>query len=167
MNPLQIIKYPNNLLRQKCASVERVEDKQVRLFEEMLFTMRHFAGVGLAAPQVGIAQKLIVVDVENEVVRLADPVILKAGGQDEMEEGCLSIHGVGVKIKRPYKIRVAGLDERNQSIEIKAKGLLARVLQHEIDHLQGRLIIDYAGLLEKMIFFKPKLNKGRNKYANL
>jgi len=167
MNPLQIIKYPDNLLRQECASVARVEDNQARLFEEMLFTMRHFAGVGLAAPQIGVALRLIVADVENEVVRLANPVILKEEGQDDLEEGCLSIPGVGVKIKRPYKIRVAGLNERNQSVEIKAKAFLARVLQHEIDHLQGRLIIDYADLLEKMIFFKPKLNKGRNKYANL
>ena len=156
MEPLEIKKYPDSILRKKALEIKEVTDKEVRLFEEMLFTMRHFVGVGLAAPQVGIARNLIVADIDEGAIRLANPVILKTKGLDRMKEGCLSIPGVDVVIDRPDEIIVSGLDENNQIIEIKAKGLLARVIQHEIDHLRGRLIIDYLNLLEK---FKLRLHQ--------
>ena len=167
MEPLKVSEYPNSILRKKCVSIARITDSEVRLFEDMLFTMRHFAGIGLAAPQIGIAKNLIVADIGEGAVKLANPKILKTTGLDKLEEGCLSIPGVVVNIERPYEIIVSGLDENNQIIEIKAKGLLARVLQHEIDHLKGRLIIDYLNLLEK---FKLKLHKRRGRikqYAHL
>ena len=144
MDPLKIKKYPNKILRKKCAEIKKVGDEEANLFEKMLFTMRHFAGIGLAAPQIGIAKNLIVADTGEGAIKLANPVLLKVKGLDGLEEGCLSIPGVIVNIERPYEIIVSGLNENNQVIEIKAKGLLARVLQHEIDHLKGRLIIDYG-----------------------
>lgn len=156
MEPLKISKYPDSILRQKCALIKRVTASEIKLFEEMLFTMRHFAGIGLAAPQIGIARSLIVADIGEGAIRLANPVILKAKGLDKMEEGCLSIPGASAVIGRPDKIIASGLNEKGKTIELEARGLLARVLQHEIDHLHGRLIIDYLSLLEK---FKLKLRK--------
>jgi peptide deformylase len=167
MEPLEISKYPDNILRKKCVSVERITDSEEKLFEEMLFTMRHFAGIGLAAPQIGIARNLIVADTGEGTIRLANPVILKTKGSDKMEEGCLSIPGVGVVIDRPDEIIVSGLNEKGKVIKLEARGLLARVLQHEIDHLKGKLIIDYAGLLEEIMLIKPKLRKAKDKCANL
>lgn len=166
MEPLEIRKYPDSVLRKKCVQIEEITDREIKLFEEMLFTMRHYAGIGLAAPQIGIAKNLIVADIGEGAIKLANPKILKTEGLDKLEEGCLSIPGVAVNIERPYEIIISGLNENNQLIEIKAKGLLARVLQHEIDHLKGKLIIDYLNLFEK---FKLRLPKRRKveQYANL
>lgn len=166
MDPLEIKKYPDGTLRKKCIQIEEITDREIRLFEEMLFTMRHFAGIGLAAPQIGIAKNLIVADIGEGAIKLANPTILKVKGSDKMEEGCLSITGVGVLIERPDEIIVGGLDEKGKTIEVRAKGLLARVLQHEIDHLKGKLIIDYLNLLEK---FKLRLHRRKRaeQYANL
>ncbi|MDD4995767.1 MAG: peptide deformylase [Patescibacteria group bacterium] len=163
MEPLEIKKYPDGILRKKCLNVEKVTDRELKNFEEMLFTMRHFAGIGLAAPQLGIARNLIVADIGEGAIQLANPVILKAKGSDKTEEGCLSIPGIAVYIERPYKIIISGLNEKGQAVEIKAAGLLARVLQHEVDHLKGRLIVDYLNLLEK---FKLRLHKQRRDIKN-
>jgi peptide deformylase len=166
MAPLEIKKYPDGILRKKCTEIQEITDKEVRLFEKMLFTMRHFAGIGLAAPQIGIAKNLIVADIGEGAIRLADPVILKKKGSDKMEEGCLSMPGVSVVIDRPEGIIISGLNEKGKVVEFKAQGLLARVLQHEIDHLDGKLIIDYLNLLEK---FKLRVHARRRnrQYANL
>ncbi|MDD5156210.1 MAG: peptide deformylase [Candidatus Omnitrophica bacterium] len=166
MEPLKIREYPDDILRKRCILIEEITDIEVKLFEEMLFTMRHFSGIGLAAPQIGIAKSLIVADIGEGAVRLANPVILKTRGSDKMEEGCLSIPGAGVVIERPDEIIVSGLNEKGKVVELEARGLSARVLQHEIDHLRGKLIIDYLNLLEK---FKLKLHTRRSKkqYANL
>jgi len=167
MELLKISTYPDSILRKKCTSIEQITDREIKLFEEMLFTMRHFAGIGLAAPQIGIAKNLIVADIGEGAIKLANPTILKTAGWDQLEEGCLSIPGVTVNIERPFEIIVGGINENNQLMEIKAKGLLARVLLHEIDHLKGRLIIDYLNLLEK---FRLRLHKRREvtkKYAHL
>ena len=160
MEPLKISEYPDSILRKKCASIERITDIEANLFEEMLFTMRHFAGIGLAAPQVGIARNMIVADIGEDALMLANPVILGKKGSDKMEEGCLSIPGVGVTIDRPHEIIVRGLNDKGKECEIAARGLMARVLQHEIDHLNGKLIIDYLNLLEK---FKLRLHTRRRK----
>ena len=143
MNPLAIQKYPNSILRQKCSSVSKVTGKEKELFEKMLFTMKHFCGIGLAAPQIGIAKKMIVAEVDNRVIKLANPQIVDIRGFDNMAEGCLSVPGVTVDIERPDEAIVQGLDQKGKTVEIRMKGLLARVVQHEIDHLKGKLIIDY------------------------
>jgi len=150
MDPLEIKKYPNVVLRKKCARVEEITDREIKLFDEMLFTMRHFAGIGLAAPQVGIARDLIVADIGEGAIQLANPVILRRKGMDHLEEGCLSIPGVAVSVERSYEVTVSGLNEKGQAVEFKVRGLMARVLQHEVDHLKGKLIIDYLRLFERM-----------------
>ena len=166
MEPLKIREYSDGILRKKCASIERITDSEVKLFEEMLFTMRHFTGIGLAAPQIGIAKSLIVADIGEGTIRLANPVILKTKGLDKMQEGCLSIPGVGVIIDRPDEIIISGLNEKGKVIEFEARGLLARVLQHEIDHLKGKLIIDHMRLLEKIMLSNRKFRKADLKNAN-
>ena len=125
----------------------------------MLLTMYTFNGIGLAAPQVGSSFQIIVADIGEGVVKLANPRIIKSKGEDRLAEGCLSLPDINVQIKRPYEILVEGLNDKGQRIEIKAKGLLARVIQHEIDHLRGRLIIDYLGLIDKMKLFKRRRKK--------
>jgi len=156
---LEIKKYPESILRKKCIQVPEITPKEVKLFEDMLLTMYTFGGIGLSAPQVGSLLQIIVADVGEGAVRLANPHILKTKGQDKLSEGCLSLPDINVQIKRPYEVLVEGLNEKGEHIEINAKGLLARVIQHEIDHLKGRLIIDYLGLIEKMKLFKLKGKK--------
>jgi len=156
---LEIKKYPEPILRKKCIRVPEITPKEVKLFEDMLLTMYTFGGIGLSAPQVGSLLQIIVADVGEGAVRLANPHILKTKGQDKLSEGCLSLPDINVQIKRPYEVLVEGLNEKGEHIEINAKGLLARVIQHEIDHLKGRLIIDYLGLIEKMKLFKLKGKK--------
>ena len=152
MEPLEIKKYPQKILRKRCAPLERITEREKTLFEQMLFAMRFFSGIGLAAPQVGIPEKLIVAEVEGEVVKLANPEIVGTKGADNMKEGCLSVPGLGVDVARPYEAIVKGLNADGQAVEIKAQGLLARVLQHEIDHLCGKLIIDYLPFWKKLKF---------------
>jgi len=156
MTPLMIKKYPDKVLRKNCSDVEEITDKEKELFEKMLFTMRHFCGIGLAAPQIGISKKLIVAEVENITIKLANPEIVDVRGSDNMTEGCLSVPDITVDIKRPTDIIIKGLNEKGQTVEIKTKGLLARVIQHEIDHLKGKLIVDYMNTLKKL---KSKFKK--------
>ena len=150
MDPLAIKKYPDKVLRKQCHPIEKITEKEIKLFVDMLFTMKHFCGIGLAAPQIGVLRKLIVAEVEGEIIKLANPEILKAKGADNMKEGCLSVPDLGVDIERPYEAIIKGLNENGQTVEIKAKGLLARILQHEIDHLYGKLIVDYLPFRDKL-----------------
>ena len=151
MEILEIKKYPDVVLRKKCEAIEAVTAQEKRLFEEMLFTMHTFKGIGLAAPQIGLAKQLIVADIGKGVIKLGNPEIISSSGSDKMVEGCLSIPERTVEIKRPYQVIVRGLNEKGEGVEIEAKGLLARVLQHEIDHLRGRLIIDYLSPWKKLL----------------
>jgi peptide deformylase len=140
---LEVKKYPEPILREKCKFVEAVTTQEVELFENMVFTMHAFNGIGLAAPQIGMSRQLMVADTGQDIIKLANPQIIEVKGNDKMVEGCLSIPGADVEVGRRYKVTVKGLNEKGKIVEIKAKGLLARVLQHEIDHLKGKLIIDY------------------------
>jgi len=151
MEVLEIKKYPDAILRKTCEVVEAVTAQEQRISEDMLFTMHAFKGVGLAAPQIGLAKQLIVADVGGGVVKLANPKIINSSGSDRMVEGCLSVPERGVEIKRFYEVRVRGLNEKGERVEIEAKGLLARVLQHEIDHLRGKLIIDYLSPWKRLL----------------
>lgn len=151
---LEIKKYPEKILRKKCQPVEEITEREITLFNDMLYTMCHSSGIGLAAPQIGINQKLIVanIDVGEKPLKLANPEVIKVKGKDKMGEGCLSIPGVMVEIERPNEVIVKGLNEEGKIVELKAKGLLARVLLHEMDHLKGKLIIDYMGFWQKIKF---------------
>jgi peptide deformylase len=112
--------------------------------------MEYFKGIGLAAPQVGINKMLIVVDIGNGPIELANPEVIESTGYDIKEEGCLSVPETIVNVKRSYKVIVKGMNDKGKIVEIKTEGLLARVLQHEIDHLNGKLIIDYMRFPPKM-----------------
>ena len=149
---LEIKTYPDKILCVRSQPLEKITEREMELFQDMLSTMRQSSGVGLAAPQVGISKRLIVADIGEEPLRLANPEVLKAKGKDKMEEGCLSVPGPLVNIERPYEIIVTGLNEKGKMVEIKVKGLLARVILHEIDHLNGKLIIDHMNPLEKVKF---------------
>lgn len=109
-------------------------------------------GIGLAAPQVGILERIIVVEFDGIIIKLANPEILSLKGADVMKEGCLSFPDLEVEIKRPVEAIVKGLDENGTLVKLETKGIFARAIQHEIDHLNGKLIIDYLQFWEKVEF---------------
>jgi len=137
-----IKRYPDKVLRKNCFSIKKITDKEKELFGKMLFIMKHFCGIGLAAPQIGISKKLIVADVEDKIIKLANPQIIDIRGSDNMSEGCLSVPDVTVDINRPNRVVVEGLNEKGEIVEVNTNGLLARVLQHEIDHLNPNFAIE-------------------------
>lgn len=130
-------------LRGKCHKVSRVTPAEKKLLEDMVETMRTSRGIGLAAPQVGVLQRLIVVEVEDDLYALANPEIVDLSDETEiMEEGCLSLPNYYGPVERPSRATVRAQDKNGKKLKIKAEGLLARVLQHEIDHLDGILFFD-------------------------
>ncbi len=157
MSILEIIEYPDPRLRQKCEPAKKVDDRIRDLLNDMAETMYDAPGVGLAAAQVGIKERLIVVDVgEDEesgrvpkLYKLVNPEIIESSGKIEYEEGCLSIPGPKEVVKRPGEVIVEALDENGKKITIEAEGLLAVCLQHEIDHLNGVLFIDHLSRLKR------------------
>jgi len=161
MSLLPIITLPEPILRQKSTPVERVDDELRRTLDDMLETMYDAPGVGLAANQVNIAKRFIVVDASNssdddddEAARkpmcLINPeIVVRGDNLRSYEEGCLSLPDVRVEIERPDTITVRYLDRDGAQQEIEAEGLLATVIQHEVDHLDGRLIIDFLSSLRR------------------
>ena len=131
-----------DILRKKSRTVDKVDDKIRMIAGDMAETMYKANGVGLAAPQVGILKKIIVMDIGEGLITLINPEILEAQGSQSDEEGCLSVPGRRGMVERPMEIKVKGLDENGNEKEIKAEGYLARALCHEIDHLSGTLFID-------------------------
>ena len=148
MKILKIRKYPDNILRKVCQPVGKIRAAEKKLFDDMLNTMHAFKGIGLAAPQVGTLYRLIIADTQKGIIKLANPEICASKGAGRMTEGCLSVPDAAVEIIRAFEIMVSGINEKGDQVTIEAKGLTARVLQHEIDHLDGKLIIDYEGFLK-------------------
>jgi len=140
--PLIIRLYGDSILRRKCREVEEMSVDVQKLIDDMAKLMYKNKGLGLAAPQVGILKRVIVADVGEGLVSLVNPKILWRQGKDTMSEGCLSIPGINLEIKRSKEVIVEGLDREGEKVQLGAVGLLARVLQHEIDHLEGILIVD-------------------------
>jgi len=134
----------DEILRKRSREVEVVDDKIRQLIDDMVETMHKYDGVGLAAVQVGILKRILVIDLYDEkpIVKLINPVILKTKGEQEVEEGCLSFPNKYAKVKRPKEIVVEGLNENGMKVKITATDLLAQALSHEIDHLDGKLFID-------------------------
>lgn len=145
---MEIVKEGDPLLRQKSEPVGQVTKRIRKLIKDMLETMNSADGVGLAAPQVGISQRIIVVDVGEGPVALINPEIEEASGKELDVEGCLSIPGTFGYVERAQQVTVAGLNESGRSVRIRAEGLFARALQHEVDHLEGVLFIDRAVEIE-------------------
>lgn len=140
---LQLRIRPDPVLRVKAEPVEEFDKQLHDLMEEMLKFMRLHNGIGLAAPQVGISRRIIVADIGTGPFALANPEILDATGKEEMVEGCLSLPGVEVNVRRKKQIEVTGLTSRGKEVQTALSDLMARVIQHEIDHLNGTLICDY------------------------
>lgn len=168
MSKLDILTIPDPILRKVAEPIERVDDALRRLADNMLETMYDAPGIGLAAPQVGVSRRLIVLDVsekdgEKHPLVMINPEILRLADEQRIyEEGCLSIPDVKVDIERPAALTVRYLDRDGRPQEIFADGLLATAIQHEIDHLEGRLIIDFLSRLKRDIIVRrfKKLARG-------
>lgn len=149
-----IRKEDDEILRKKSKEVEVIDDKIRELIKDMIETMHKFDGVGLAAVQVGILKRIVVIDLYDEkpVIKLINPVITKTKGKQEVEEGCLSFPNKYVKTIRPEEVTVEGLDENGKEIKITGTGLLAQAISHEVDHLNGVVLTDVMipGTMELM-----------------
>lgn len=141
---LDIKKAGDAVLKAQAAPIERI-DKSIRtLLDDMAETMYHANGVGLAAPQVGKSIQVVTIDVGDGLIELVNPTIVRKEGAELGQEGCLSVPGIYGEVERAAKVTVEFLNRRGKRHRITATGLLARCLQHEIDHLHGRLFIDIA-----------------------
>lgn len=150
---LPIVKYGDPVLRKKTALVPHIDDQLTETLEDMLRTMYAAPGIGLAANQVGISKCFTVIDLQAEGRRrpmvLINPVIESSSGTLYEDEGCLSVPGFSARVKRAAKVRVRALNEHGLPVVIEGEGLMARCLQHEIDHLNGKLYIDRLSLLPR------------------
>lgn len=162
---LPILHYPDPRLRNKALPVEGVDDEIRTLLDNMLQTMYEAPGIGLAAPQVNISKRAIVIDISeerNQPLYLVNPEILSLRGATQMEEGCLSVPYIYEPVGRAEWVRVRALGRDGHAFEIEAEGLLAVCLQHEIDHLEGKLFVDYLSEIKRSRIRK-KLEKFRRK----
>ena len=149
-----VLKYGESLLLEKSLPVEKIDEELRRLIDDMVETMYAGEGIGLAAPQVEVLKRIIVVDISSgeqpaELVVLINPDIVAEEGSVVSEEGCLSFPNITVEIERPQWLKVRGLTPEGKEVEIEAEDLLARALYHEIDHLNGILIINRASPLKR------------------
>ncbi len=160
MSVLPIIIIPDPVLRKISDPVERIDSAVVKLMDDMLETMYDAPGIGLAAIQVGIPRRIVVIDTadegeERQPLCLVNPEIVKLGSATRVyEEGCLSIPDVRVEIERPDSVTVSYVDRAGKRQELAADGLLATALQHELDHLDGHLIIDFLSRLKRDMIIK-------------
>jgi peptide deformylase len=147
-----ILHYPDPRLRNRAEPVERVDDAIRQLLDDMLETMYAAPGIGLAAIQVNVPIRAITIDISERSDRplcLVNPEIVERDGSVETEEGCLSVPGIYESVQRAERIRARGLDRDGQTVEFEAEGLLAVCVQHEIDHLDGKLFVDHLSQLKR------------------
>ncbi|HEY7554745.1 MAG TPA: peptide deformylase [Candidatus Binatia bacterium] len=154
---LEIRKYPDAVLSTVAAPVKNITGETVKYLTDMIETMYAAPGVGLAGPQVGISERVIVLDIDHEnprkqVFKLINPVIARAEGEVIWEEGCLSVVDFTAEVKRAAQVEVIAFDENQKEVKIAAEGLLAVALQHEIDHLDGKLFIDRISRLKRDLY---------------
>ncbi|MGB5261197.1 MAG: peptide deformylase [Gammaproteobacteria bacterium] len=152
MTTLNILHFPDPRLRNVAQPVEQVDDAVRQLVDDMLETMYAAPGIGLAATQVNVARRIVVIDISEEKDQplcLINPQILELDGVEEMEEGCLSVPDVFERVQRAERVTVAALDRAGKPFEMQADGLLAVCIQHEIDHLDGKLFVDYLSQLKR------------------
>jgi len=140
----EIVRYGNEVLRRAAEPVKAVDDEIRALIARMYEAMAEASGLGLAAPQIGVSKRLFVYDIGDGPHAVINPKLMKKSGEQIGVEGCLSVPGLQGEVPRWEKVVVTGLDEEGKPVRIKAEGLLARVFQHEIDHLDGTLFIDRA-----------------------
>lgn len=168
MTVLKIVKYPAKILQKKALPVSEVTPEITKFLDDMAETMYAEPGVGLAAPQVGMGIRCIVIDtgikmpdetMKSNLVQLINPEITHAEGEIEWEEGCLSIPDFTLKIKRSNRVHVKALDKFGKPVEFDAEELFAVAVQHEIDHLDGKLLIDGVSRLKRELYLKEQKKK--------
>jgi len=158
---LEVLRFPDNRLRKKAVPVEIIDDNCRSLAKDMLETMYHSHGIGLAATQVNIQKRLVIIDLsseKNEAMYLINPEILSSEGTEESQEGCLSVPEYFDTVTRAEKVKYRYMDLNGEVIENEADGLLSICIQHEIDHLDGKLFIDYLSPMKRQRLRK-KLEK--------
>ena len=163
MTKLAILEYPDPRLRTKAVPVTAVDDALRQLIDDMLETMYAANGIGLAASQVDIHRRLLVLDISDgrdQPMVFINPEILEAEGRAQGEEGCLSLPGIYDKLERAARIRVRALDRDGKTFELDAEGMLAVCIQHEMDHLEGKLFVDYLSELKRQLI-RRRLQKER------
>lgn len=163
MARLTILEFPDPRLRTRAQPVEHVDDELRKLIDDMFETMYAAPGIGLAATQVNVHKRVLVLDISetrDQPLALINPEVIQRQGVEETEEGCLSVPGIYDKVTRAERIRVRALNRDGKSIEMDADGLLAVCIQHEIDHLDGKLFVDYLSEL-KRTRIRKKLEKER------
>ena len=168
MAKLDVLLHPDPRLRNVAAPVAAVDDAVRRLIDDLLRTMYSARGIGLAAVQVGVARRIVVADVSPErssPVALVNPRVTERHGEAEFEEGCLSVPGVFETVSRSARVRVEGLDREGAAVTMDAEGVLAACLQHEIDHLDGRLFVDYLSRLKQQRIRKRAARRRREAAA--
>jgi peptide deformylase len=149
MAKLKIVKVGDDVLRKKCRPVEEITPKIITLLDDMAETMREANGVGLAAPQVGILRRIVVIEVEEgNLIELINPKIIAYAGEQDGTEGCLSVPGKWGMVKRPMHVTVRATNRNGEEFELTGSELLARAICHELDHLDGKLYIDVARNIE-------------------
>lgn len=154
MAVLNICPYPDAILKKRCTLVKRITEEDKSLVTDMIETMMAGNGVGLAANQVGVAKRIIVFNPSEEKWKaeaLLNPVILKRRGSQSAEEGCLSLPGISAEVRRSKYILASGIDIKGKPVRFEAEGLLARIIQHEIDHLNGKLFIDRINPVKRLL----------------
>ena len=160
----KICVYPKQVLARKADEITNIDGQVHKLATDMVETMYTASGIGLAAPQIGVSQRLIVADMrkegDGELITLINPVIVSGEGHNAIDEGCLSVPEFTAEVPRQAEILVRGVTLDEKEIEFTANGILAIVLQHEIDHLNGILFIDRISSLKRDIFLR-KLKKGK------
>jgi peptide deformylase len=171
MAVIEILKYPHPLLKKRSIEVDEIDGEVKKLIQDMTETMYGASGVGLAANQVGVLQRVIVVDAsphdpQQGLFALINPVIVSEEGEFEYEEGCLSVPECLEKVKRKKKVQVRGISPEGKEVEVSGEGVMAVVLQHEIDHLNGILILDRMTHLKREIY-RNKLKKEKRKEKRL
>ena len=158
---LEILKYPDASLKRTSLPVKNIDGAIAQLVNDLLDTMYAAPGVGLAAPQVGAHQRIIVLDIEHDnpgktVYKLINPVITCAEGEVVWEEGCLSVVDFTAEVRRSAQVEVTAFNESQKEVKIAAEGLLAVALQHEIDHLDGKLFIDRISRLKRELYTRRR-----------
>ena len=157
----QIRTLPDPVLQRKAKKVSTIDGSIQRLIDDMLETMPQAGGVGLAAPQIGVPLRVIVLRMpDEEPIALINPEVVKRSGEREVSEGCLSVPGYAGEIKRSESITVKGKDRQGKTIRLKATGLMAQTLQHELDHLDGVLYVDHIESRDKLYRIEPPAPEG-------
>jgi len=145
----QIVTIPNDVLRAKAQPVKKINSGVIRLLNNMRDTLKAFDGVGIAAPQIGVSKRIIIVEIGDELIELINPEIISREGEQTGSEGCLSIPDTVGMVTRANRVTVKGLNREGEEVIYEGEKLIARALQHEIDHLDGVLFIDRASELRK------------------